>query len=204
MHSMDINQFLGLPDWKKIQLKLTQSKFNAYPIQTEEQQINRHESILGICAHFAMQDYDLFIETISQATLDGLWPMAMELFVTPRLLDIMPYNELLEFGHCYCCEHFQGHNTITYRSLRYAPVIPLFGICKRAKSEGYSKSLTRVTPDQRCVSWNPLKFYEDVIDYRIKRRTSQTNANYVYDDYHKDLNTVDLWHYFQNRYKSKG
>jgi hypothetical protein len=204
MLKMDINQFLELPDWKKIELKMTQSKFNSYPIQTQEQEHDRRLSILSICAHFAMQDFDMFINSISQRTLDGLWPTAMELFITPHLLDVMPYTNLLEFGNCYCCQNFQGYNRISYRSVKKSSVIPLFGICVKAKNEGYSRALARVNPNQRCISWNPIVMYEQIIDFRIKNIFKQKRADYSYLDYKKDLATINIWDYFQNRYKAKG
>lgn len=204
MFKMDINQFLELPDWKKIQLKMTQSKFNSYPIQTQEQEQERRLSILGICAHFAIQDFDTFILNISQSTLDGLWPRAMELFITPKLFDVVSINSLLDFGYCYCCEGFQGYNNTGYRSIKNSKVTPLYGICRQARQEGLSKSLTRVNPNQRCISWNPLRMYEQIIDSRIKNTFAQKNISYYYEDYKKDLNTIDLWDYFQNRYKSRG
>jgi hypothetical protein len=204
MLQMDIDQFLDLPDWKKIQLKMTQSKFNSYPIQTRQQEDNRREAILAICAHFAMQGYDSFINMISQRTLDGLWPTAMELFITPKLFDIISYINLLKFGHCYFCDHFQGHNKISYRSINKfnLKVTPLYGICLNAKNEGYSKALSRVIPNQRCVAWTPLAMYEQILDYHIK--LILFNSHYRYSDYIKDLNTIDIWDYFQNRYKARG
>lgn len=204
MLKIDIDQFLELPDWKKIQLKMTQSKFNSYPIQTQEQEHDRKLAILNICAHFAMQDFDTFIEKTSQATLDGLWPMAMELFITPQLLDIIPYQYLLEFGNCYCCANFQGYNKINYRAVYNSNIIPLFGICKIAKDEGLSNTLTRVIPGQCCVAWNPLRMYEQIIDFRIRTLLKSKKLKYDYSDYKKDLNTIDLWDYFQNRYKARG
>ena len=201
----DINQFLKLSDWKKIEFKLTQSKFNSYPLQTPEQENDRKKAVLQICAWFAMQDFDKFMKTISyQQSLDGLWPNAMELFVTPKLLDIMPYYEFLEFGSCYCCEHYQGYNKINYRSVKKSNIISLFGICKLIKNEEHSSVLNRVSPNQVCVSWNPLKMYEDIMDYRIRETCIQKNMLYSYEDYIQDINIVNLWDYFQNRYKSEG
>ena len=205
MIQMDINQFLELPDWKKIELKMAQNKYIRYPVQTDEQELNRRISVLQICSHFAMQEFNEFINTISQKTLDGLWPIAMELFVTPKLLDdsVMDWHDLLEFSNCYCCEYFHGFNKVHIRAIRRSKIIPLFGICGCADNSDLSKALTRVSPDQRCIAWNPKKMYEDTIDYRIKKRFAQTQSTYYYDDYQKDLKTIDIWTYFQNNYKSR-
>lgn len=198
---------MKLPDWKKIELKMTQSKFNSYPIQTEEQEYNRRISILNICAYFAMTDFDSFVDSLSQNSLDGIWPLAMELFVTPRLLDnkIVPYKELLTFGRCYCCENFGGHNDIYQPKLRNKKLIPLYGICMNTKdSKRFSGILSRVRPQQRCISWNPLKIYEQVIDFRIKKLFEKKYTSYRYEDYMIDLRTIDIWDFFQNKYKLKG
>lgn len=202
MIQMDVNQFLELPDWKKMELKMTQSKFNSYPIQTDEQELKRRISVLQICSHFAMKEFEEFINMISQKTLDGLWPIAMELFVTPRLLDNINFDDLLEFGNCYCCEYFQGYNKIHLRAVKKSKVIPLLGICSRARSANLSKALMRVSPEQCCIAWNPKKMYEDTIDYRIKKRFAEIKSSYYYDDYQKDLKSIDIWDFFQNNYKS--
>ena len=202
---IDVQNFLELPDWKKIQFKMTQSKFNNYPIQTKQQEYERRDLILQICSYFAMQDFKEFIDNISQITFDGLWPMAMELFITPRLLDILPYQKLLKFSYCNCCANYQGYNKQKiYSQLNKTKVHSIFGICTLAQNENYSKSLIRVSPYQRCVSWNPLRIYEQIIDFQIKSFLERKNNIYTYKDYKKDLNTIDIWDYFQNRYKTKG
>lgn len=204
MIQIDVKQFLDLPDWKKIELKMTQSKFNSYPIQTEQQELHRRIGIFSICAHFAMQDFNVFMNTISQTTLDGLWPMAMELFITPRILDFISIDFFEKFGICYYCEDFQGYNKIDYRVRKKAKVRSIYGKCKQASEITENRSLMRVLPEQRCVSWNPLRLIEQIIDQKIKNLLEQKSSMYYYDDYKKDIKTIDLWDYFQNRYKSRG
>lgn len=203
MLQMDVKQFLELPDWKKVQLKLSNVKFNNYPIQTEEQELKRRISVLSLCSHFAMQDTFTFINSISQSTLDGLWPSAMELFVTPKSLEYIPLNILFRFGYCYCCNNFQGYNRIHYdRIIKNSNIYPMYGICALAKEDKLPSNLIRVSPQQRCVAWNPLRMYEQITDYQIKKWFQDQSKEYSYKDYKKDLETISLFDYFQNRYKA--
>lgn len=202
---MDIDQFLGLPDWRKVELKCTNTKFNSYPIQTQEEENIRRVSILSICAHFAMQNYKYFIENISQATLDGLWPSAMELFVTPKFLNHLPFNILTKYGYCYCCESYQGYNKTSFRTMKTTKqksIMPLYGICKQAQRNIKQKNLIRVTPFQRCVTWQPLRMYEQIIDYDIKLWFERNYRIYHFEDYQLDLRNIYLFDYLQNNYKA--
>jgi hypothetical protein len=195
-----------LPDWRKIELKLTQSKFNNYPVQTIEQESTRRDAVLQICAYFAMVNFDEFVDTLHQNTFDGIWPLAMELFITPRLLDqgVTPYKQLLAFGKCYCCEHFKGYNNTYQPVLGKKNIIPLYGVCSKTRiKKKYSRILSRVRPDQRCVSWNPMRIYQQAINARIKNLFDEKYTDYSYNDYLMDLKTIDIWDFFQNRYKLK-
>ena len=203
MIGMDIQKFLDLPDWQKVELKRTQRKFNSYPMQTQKQELDRRVSVLTLCAHFAMKDYDTFIDQISQKTLDGLWPSAMELFVTPKLFDVIPIDLLTNFSYCYCCTSFIGYNKMHYRAVKYSKVTPLYGICKLAKDEPMiERSLIRVNPKQRCVAWNPLRMYEQITDFHIKQFLNHQKTPYSYIDYQRDLKTINIFDYFQNRYNA--
>ena len=202
----DVQEFLQLPDWRKIELKLTQSKFNSYPVQTFEQENDRRTAVLKICAYFAMVNFDEFVETLHQNSFDGIWPFAMELFVTPRLLDryVTPYKELLVFSRCYCCKHFKGYNNTYQPVLNKKKIVPLYGVCLNTRiRKKYSKILSRVRPDQRCVSWNPIKIYQQAINARIKNLFMKKYTDYQYEDYLMDLRTIDIWDFFQNKYKTK-
>ena len=72
MLQMDVKQFLELTDWKKVQLKLSNVKFNNYPIQTEEQELKRRISVLSLCSHFAMQDTFTFINSVVAVLITSL------------------------------------------------------------------------------------------------------------------------------------
>jgi hypothetical protein len=139
------------------------------------------------------------------ATLDGLWPSAMELFVTPKFLSYVPVRLLTNYGYCYCCENYQGYNKTSFRTMnsnKRKVIQPLYGICKLAKRQISQSNLIRVTPYQRCVAWQPLRMYEQIIDYHIELWFDKNYRKYHIEDYMIDLRTIYLFDYLQNKYKA--
>lgn len=207
MRRMDVDNFLNLPDWQKIELKRTTYGLNRFPLQTLEQELNRRVVMLEICALFNNRPYYEFVSGINQSTLDGLWPTGMELFITPRLLDVMPVFVMTEYAMCYCCKHYCGYSGSHYLLRREfagkRKVISLFGSCQLAKEviNPINQDLIRVQPEHRCIGWFPTIFYSHATEMKIKRWLKNPEIDYAYEDYMRDLGLVNIFDFFQNRYR---
>lgn len=202
----DIIQFLKLPDWKKISCKINYPKFNSYPIQTKEQEHKRSEMLYALCAHFAMMNYDEFINSLS-SPIDDIWPRAMELFITPTLLDLVNLNTLIKYAYCPFCEYYAGlriQPRIWDRMNRFK-VIPVYGRCDIIENTNNNINLGHISSHvsimQRCPGWNPIPMIESTIDLNIKKLFASENFPYYYSDYKKDLEYLDLWDFLRNRYR---
>lgn len=204
MSNIDYKQFLELPDWKKMRLIDKKEQFRKFPIQTKEQESRRKIAILKICAHFTMQSFNDFImnNDTSYFNLYALWPKAVDLFITPKLLDVVPINMFTYYGNCYCCENFNGCNKMCFGLVQKSNVVPIYGICAElVMDRGLTPNFYRVTPDKVCTVWNPLPFYEQILDYNIKKLFAENKTNgYEYKDYKMDMKNISFWKYFAGFY----
>lgn len=212
-NNADVDRFLKLPDWKKISYKVSHPKFDNYPIQTKEQETHRIEMLYAICAHFAMLNYDAFLESLTNPIRD-VWPNAMELFVTPTLLDFVELKTLVEYGYCPFCEYYDGYRVQPRMWSRIAKskIIPVYGRCTVIEKDTQNFEIIKnmlyvnnisdhVSSHQRCYCWNPISMIEGIIDLKIKKLIASNKFPYYYSDYRNDLHYLNLWDFLQNRYR---
>lgn len=196
------NEYLELPDWKKVGLKIGRSDFSTYPLQTKEQRNNRKYQILRLCAYFQFIKTNAFIRNHrnhNENTLDGVWNPTMEKWITPRSLDIINFPQLIsDYAICYACEHYgsyrNSHYMLRTKMKKHRKIVPFNGVCTHEVRYGFI-----IDPEFRCENWSPFWFYQKIIDNRIKRILNK--SEYSIKDYEKDLDCVDLFDYFQDRYR---
>lgn len=208
MNKQQYDYFIKLPDWKKFELKNKDRKFfKKYPVMTKEQEYKRWSILVNLCTYFSQINLD---EQTVSFDLEEIWPEALSLFITPKLLEIFPMDLILEFGKCYFCKHYKGHNKIPYKELEKINVTFLYGICNidnydpsdpygiyNDDSSYFAFSYEdRVIPLMNCCQfWTPNLFNETIIEHRIKKFLEE-NKNYDYDDYKLDLRRIKLWDFF--------
>lgn len=211
MNNLDIDTFLNLPDWRKVQLKIKYGKFNDYPIQTIEEENNRINGLIAMCAHFANKSFDDYIESKNGFNISAirLWPLAMDLFITPKLFDVINVRKLCHFGYCICCQYFVGINKLHRSKNVKRNVVSIYGDCALINKRKFryrhiknNETFKRVKPYFRCIAWNPLEIYVSLTDIYIKKVLTEENKNrYDYEDYKKDLNLINIKDYFINQYQ---
>ena len=208
----DEKDFLNLPDWKKVHLKISYSKFVNYRLMTEEQEQERKQKIFTISAHYGQVDlYDL--QNDPNLTLDNSWPKNIEKYVTPRLLDLFDTEWFCKFGFCYFCNHFDGYNKNHYKYFfakkPKVKTIPFSGKCRHIfnrdqKVDWLNKNHQFVDPKYCCHLWEPMDLYFQIIQIEIADKLSEfdENLDFYYDieDYAFDLHNVNIWNYFFNKY----
>jgi hypothetical protein len=213
MVTKDEIEFLSLPDWKKVHLKISYSKFVNYRLMTEEQEFERKQKIYSIAAHYGQIDLDE-LQNNPIMTLDNSWPKSLEKVVTPRLLDMFDTQWFCKFGYCYCCNHFNGYNKMHYKFLfakrTKHKLIPFSGRCKhilnRTKKDNWitGKQHNFIDPKFCCYLWEPMNLYFQIIQIEIANRLNEFDnpeTDYDVEDYAFDLHNVNLWNYFFNKYE---
>lgn len=206
----DEKEFLNLPDWKKVHLKISYSKFVNYRLMTEEQEQTRKQKIFAIAAHYGQLDLDE-LQINPNLTLDNSWPKNIEKYITPRLLDLFNTKWFCEFGYCYFCNYFSGYNKIHYKFLfaknSKHKLIPFSGKCRHVFNRDpqkiflvNNKKHQFVDPKFCCHLWQPMNLYHQIIQIRIANKLSNKNSKYDIENYAFDLHNVNIWNYFFNRY----
>lgn len=226
--------FQNLPDWVKVGFKTYIPSFNNYPIQNSDQMKFRKRKIFDICSHFALCDSYAFAEFMEERNnndIFGYWPNTLSLFITPRLLDIYPVENITNFGYCTTCISYRGYNKISktmidffhedatqyqkhrkpYESkiLKRNKVLALYGKCSHIRYphippqyEHKEESLNRVHPFFRCVAWNPSVLYKQIIFSRIIKYLNEYDHIYSNEDYGSDIEYINIFEYFADKYKS--
>jgi hypothetical protein len=206
-------EFINLPDWKKVHLKISYSKFANYRLMTDEQEQNRKQKIFAIAAHYGQLDIDELQQNPS-LTLDNSWPKNIEKYITPKLLDLFNVDWFCKFGYCYMCDYFSGHNKAHYKYLFAKKpknkITTFSGKCRHVYNRRNHKASwilnhhEFVDPKFCCHLWEPMELYFQIIQIEISNRLYQLNANLDFDydveDYAFDLHNVNIWNYFFNKY----
>jgi len=203
-------EFLNLPDWKKVHLKISYSKFINYRLMTEEQEFTRRQKIYKIASHYGHVDLDI-LQNDSNITLDNSWPKNVEKFITPKLLDLFNTNWFCKFGYCFFCNYFDGFNKMHFKfffaKIPKNQTVPFSGRCKHIlnrtisnDSSAYGRKRNFVDPRFSCFLWEPMQLYFQIIQMNIANKLDQFNSNYHIRDYVYDLQNVNLWNYFFNKY----
>ena len=109
-----IQDFLILPDWIKVQLKMNEKHYSTYPFMTDEEEHKRKEKIYLIASHFSQISFENLTENPNYS-LDNTWPYTLEKFITPRLLGMAPIELWCTFGHCLFCAHWKGYKKTHYK-----------------------------------------------------------------------------------------
>jgi hypothetical protein len=175
--------FYKLPDWKKIKLKRSKSKYRGYRIMTRDQENHRRDVILSICAHFGMVTVEELDEEVF-AVMENYWPTKIEYFLTPKMLDYLNVDSICEFGYCSHCIHYTGYTNHKIRT----NVIPYTGVC--------TKDSKAITPyNSRCCNWELGTFHIQIMFVRIEKLLENCNS-YNMDEYTKDLENFNFWNYF--------
>jgi len=210
MVTKDEKEFLDLPDWKKVHLKISYSKFVNYRLMTDEQEQDRKQKIFEIASHYGQLDLDE-LQNNPNLTLDNSWPKNIEKFITPRLLDMFGIEWFCKFGYCYMCDYFQGHNKIHYKYLfaknSKSKMIPFSGKCQHIYNRDHSKTSwinkqhQFVDPKFCCHLWQPMELYFSIIQIEVADKLCHKNSTYDIQDYAFDLHNVNIWNYFFNKYE---
>jgi len=201
----NFDSFLGLPDWKKVELKLCQAKFSAFPLMDYETDQSRKAMIYHIASHYGRIDVVDLIESQNKS-LDNTWPRYLENIITPKILDIMDLKFFTQFGYCYCCKNYQGFNRMHYKKLNQKgnKIVPISGRCTQqfnniADYKTKGKNFQIVKPDFSCHVWHPHQLYHESMIYLIEKKLSQEDR-YPFHEYILDLKFVDFWRFFFNKY----
>lgn len=191
--------FLSLPDWYKLDLKINTPLFFNYPTMTEKQLEFRFYQIEQFNLHFS--PFHTFNFLNNNITNQIYWANYLEFWLTPKLLDLISPDIILEFGICYCCKFFEGYNKrILHKAIGKNTIFPIYGDCKvithfQNKNKygiSFLKNQRKVKPKFRCIGWRPLNFYKEIIGQRIINILCSSNE-YYFDDYLKDLEYITLW-----------
>ena len=209
MVTKDEKEFLNLPDWKKVHLKISYSKFVNYRLMTEQQEHDRKQMIFTIAAHYGQTDIEE-LQSNTSMTLDNSWPKNIEKYITPRLLDLFDSNWFCKFGCCYCCQYFNGQNNMHYKFLfakkSKSKLIPFSGKCQhifnrdKTRNSWIGKQHQFVTPKFCCHLWEPMELYFQIIQIEIADKLYEIDSTYDIEDYAFDLHNVNIWNYFFNKY----
>lgn len=174
--------FYKLPDWEKLKLKRSKSKYRGYRMMTRDQETNRKEAIFSICSHFGMTSVEE-LDDEAFSVMENYWPTKIEYFLTPRILDYMSVDSICKFGFCSYCSHFDG-----YTSRIKTNVIPFTGVCTKDGND--------ITPHtSRCCNWELGTFHVQIMFVRIEKLLKNC-SNYNMDEYIKDLENFNFWNYF--------
>jgi len=195
-----IQDFLILPDWIKVQLKMSEKHYFSYPFMTEEEEQRRKEKIYLIASHFSKISFNDLTNNPTY-TLDDTWPYILEKFITPKLLDIAPIEFWCNFGHCYFCAHWKGYKKIHYKLLikkKIKKIIPFSGICRIQKKEDKRRNLISNSFDC-CNLWLPDRLYQQIFMIEIENFLN-IHSSYTHEDYVYDLHNINIWDYFFNKY----
>lgn len=209
MNIKDEKQFLNLPDWKKVHLKISYSKFINYRLMTEDQEYIRKRRIFSIAAHFGKIDIDE-LQNNPNVTLDNSWPKNLEKVITPKLLDLFDTQWFCKFGKCFCCSYFHGFTNQHFKLLNAKKPkhkIHVFsGKCRHVLNRSHretghmGKQPQFVDPNFCCHLWEPMDLYFQIIQMEIYQKFDEPGHNYRVVDYAYDLHNVNLWNYFFNKY----
>jgi hypothetical protein len=195
-----IQDFLTLPDWIKVQLKMSEKGYSSYPFMTDEEEQTRKEKIYLIASHFSKISFKELTEDPSY-TLDDTWPYALEKFITPKLLGYVSIDFWCRFGFCYFCAHWGGYKKTHFKLIlknKFKKIIPFSGKCRIRRSEDRRRILITGF-NQCCNMWMPERLYQQIYSIDIERLLKQ-NSLYEYDDYVYDLHNVNIWDYFFDKY----
>lgn len=177
--------FYKLPDWEKLKLKQSRSKYRGYRMMTQDQESIRRETIYEICAHFGMTSVvDLYEDAFS--TMKHFWPTKIEYFVTPKILDYFSMKSLCKLGYCSFCVHYDGY---TKSNKVRNNVIPFKGVCTK------DNELDIVPCDSRCCNWELGTFHVQLMYIQIER-VLENSSKYNFDEYIRDLENFNFWNYF--------
>lgn len=199
-----IQDFLILPDWIKVQLKMNEIKYSAYPYMTDEEEQTRKEKIYLIASHFSRIDFEELTEN-PRYTLDDTWPYNVEKLITPKLLGNLSADFWCRFGFCYFCAHWTGYKKIHYKLLlknRFKRIIPFSGRCRIKRSDDKRRSFISNSADC-CNLWLPDRLYHSILIVEIEKLLANKKFGYKYEDYIYDLHNVNLWDYFFDKYGVK-
>ena len=120
---LTVENFLKLPDWKKVELKKKKECFSSMPLMTEEEKERRTWVLFEIAAHFNKKDVQEIIDS-GQDPLD-LIPYFLKSLLFPKLLDMLYTgrhdNMIKELGICYTCTAYE-----CYSGLHYKKIVSLF------------------------------------------------------------------------------
>jgi len=195
-----IQDFLILPDWIKVQLKMNEKQYSTYPFMTDEEEHRRKENIYLIASHFSQISFENLTENPSY-TLDNTWPYTLEKFITPKLLGMAPIELWCSFGHCLFCAHWKGYKKTHYKLVlnnRFKKVIPFSGHCRIKKGNDKRRNLISSSADC-CNLWLPDRLYQQILMYKIEKFLKYKKV-YDHEDYVYDLHNINLWDYFFDKY----
>lgn len=214
---VSLNKFIQLPDWKKVELKVSDDFYSSYPMMEMEVEDSRIEKALIICAHYQNKSIEDFVID-RKHSLDNYWPHWVGSFITPRLLDVVPIDVLLDkVGNCSACKYFKGKRATQVRNS--TPVIPLRGKCsfhlfgaEHKTEEIWFFHDRKPTEDElKEVEQDLFKKPNDVCAYFELRHTKKkefrlmiekycVDGGYSLKDYFQDTENISFWHYFYNTY----
>lgn len=195
-----VQDFLTLPDWIKVQLKMSEKHYSSYPFMTDEEEQRRKEKIYLIASHFSKINFNDLINNPAY-TLDDTWPYILEKFITPKLLDLASIEFWCSFGHCYFCAHWKGYKKTHYKLLlknKVKKIIPFSGICRIKKGKDKRRNLISNSFDC-CNVWLPDRLYQQIFMLKIERFLNN-NDSYTNEDYIYDLHNINIWDYFFDKY----
>lgn len=183
-------------DYHRKQLKICREDLSSLPVMPEDLREERYEKMMDLCEHFATTAKDRDDENMFH-----FWPMYLNLFMTPRLFDIIPNSWFTqEFGFCFACDHFKGQKKGHHRffhSLKNRKVIGLFGKCEKHKKSKSPVSISRynnhVMPIYRCKGWEPSPFYEQLLRHRITNLFICGEEDYTYEMFVKEVDKIDVF-----------
>lgn len=202
-------EFLNLPDWKKVHLKISYSKFINYRMMTEDQEQDRKHKIFSISSHYGKIDIEE-LKNNPNISLDNSWPKNIEKYVTPRLLDLFSVDWFCKFGKCFCCNYFGGYTNLHFKLLNAkkpkSKIHVFSGKCRHVlnRSQHRSSYLGQqhefVDPNFCCHLWEPMDLYFQIIQVDIGQKLESPGYDYKLEDYAFDLHNVNIWNYFFNKY----
>ena len=198
-----VQDFLILPDWIKVQLKINEKRYSSYPFMTDEEEQNRKEKIYKIASHFSKIPFNDLINNPTY-TLDDTWPYILEKFITPKLLDLVSVNFWCKFGHCFFCAHWKGYKNIYFKLIlknKFKKIIPFSGNCRIQKRKDKRRVLISSSGDC-CNVWLPDRLYQTLYIADIEKFLKKNNT-YNYEDYVYDLHNINIWDYFFDKYTAK-
>jgi len=205
----DEKQFLDLPDWKKVHLKISYSKFVNYRMMTEDQEHLRKQKIFAIAAHYGKLNFEE-LQNNPNITLDNSWPKNIEKYITPKLLDLFDVAWFCKFGKCFCCNYFSGYTNLHYKLLNAkipkSKIHVFSGKCRhilnrdQPKIKWMGNQPQFVDPNFCCHLWEPMGLYFQMIQIEISKKLDDPSLNYDIEEYAFDLHNVNIWNYFFNKY----